>query len=77
MSNVSDPFLYAEDVTLDVNFSAPSRGIYVGVAGDLSLVVYGKGNTVVFPNVPVGIFPAQATKVNAAGTTASGLRAIW
>ena len=53
-----------------------TRSIYVGVTGNLTLTML-SGNVVTFPNVPVGIFPAQATKIMATGTTASGIVAMY
>lgn len=78
MSDVSNPGKWAETVTPSdsVNLSAPCRSIYVGVAGNISAVMYGDGATQVFANVPVGIFPIQATRINATGTTATTMVAL-
>lgn len=78
MSDVSNPGKWGEVVTpSDVtNLTNPARSLYVGVAGNLSVVMYGDGATVVFANVPVGIFPIQITRVNATGTTATNLVAL-
>jgi len=53
-----------------------TRALYVGVTGNLSVVMADDENTVVFSNVPVGIFPIQVSKVLAA-TTASSIVALW
>lgn len=77
MSNTSDPALYALAITPDdVAVIAPTRGIYVGVAGNLTVRMYGQKNTVVFSNVPVGVFPIQVDQVFLA-TTATNLVALW
>lgn len=78
MSDVSNPGKWGETVTPSdtVSLSSPCRSIYVGVAGNISAVMYGDGATVVFANVPVGIFPIQATRINATGTTATTMVAL-
>lgn len=78
MSDVSNPGKWGETVVpSDVtNLSSPCRSIYVGVSGNISAVMYGDGATVVFANVPVGIFPIQATRINATGTTATTMVAL-
>ena len=59
-----------------VNISAPTRGIYVGVSGDVTAVV--GGTAILFTSVPPGmILPVVATRVNATGTTATGLIALF
>ena len=55
------------------NFTTNARSIYVGGAGDVTIVT--PANTVVtFKAVPVGsILPVQAKRVNATATTATSL----
>jgi hypothetical protein len=53
-----------------------TRALYVGVTGNLSVVMPDSDVTVVFSNVPVGIFPIQVTKVLVA-TTASSIVALY
>ena len=53
-----------------------TRALYVGTTGNLSVVMADDGNTVLFSNVPVGIFPIQVIQVLAA-TTASNIVALW
>lgn len=53
------------------------RAIYVGQTGNLSLRLPG-GQSVIFVNVQGGSFlPVRAVGVNATGTTAGGLIALW
>lgn len=77
MSNIGDPGVYGEAVTPSdtVNSTAPFRSLYVGVTGNISVQM--RNGAVVFANVPVGIHPIQGTRVNATGTTASSLVALW
>jgi hypothetical protein len=77
MSNVSDPAKYGAAVTPSnsVNLAAPTRSLYVGTTGDISVEML--NGTVVFTSVAVGIFPIQCTRVNSTGTTASNIVALW
>lgn len=74
----SDPAKWAEVVTPSdsVNLSQPARSLYVGVSGNISVVMYGDGSTVLFSNVPVGILPVQITRVNLTNTTATTMIAL-
>lgn len=75
MSYTSDPIKFAEAITpSDSTILLPTRAIWVGTAGNITVTMLGNGAVVDFPNVPVGWFPVQVTKVMAA-TTASNLRA--
>ena len=52
------------------------RGIYVGVSGDINIVVNGTAS--VFKNANAGsIIPVQATRVNATNTIATNLLALY
>jgi hypothetical protein len=78
MSFVSDPVKYGaviipSDVT---DLTSPTRGIWVGTTGNIS-VKLANSEALIFQNVPVGILPVQALRINSAGTTASNLVALW
>jgi len=77
MSNVSDPAVYGAAVTPSnsVNLAAPTRSLYVGTTGNISVEML--NGTVVFTGVAVGILPIQCTRVNSTGTTASNIVALW
>jgi len=77
MSNVSDPAVYGAAVTPSnsVDLTAPTRSLYVGTTGDISVEML--NGTVVFTGVAVGILPIQCTRVNSTGTTASNIVALW
>lgn len=57
------------------NFSQRARALYVGVSGNISVVGL-DGTAVIFSNVPVGILPVNALRVNQTGTTASSIVAL-
>lgn len=58
-----------------VNFTLPARGLYIGVAGDVTAVV--AGVAILFKNCQAGsILPVVCTRVNATGTTATNLVAL-
>ena len=77
MSNVSDPARYGAAVTPSdsVNLAAPTRGLYIGTSGNLSVEM--TNGTVAFASVQPGIHPIQCTRVNATGTTATNIVALW
>lgn len=64
-----------------VNFAVPTRGIYVGVTGDVVCVPKtrtGEGAAVLFKAVPAGsVLPIAATRVNSTSTTATDLVALF
>lgn len=61
--------------TVDLAFLP--RAIYVGQTGNLSVRLAG-GQSATFQNVQAGSFlPIRALGVNVAGTTATGLVALW
>ena len=53
-----------------------TRALFVGVAGNLN-VTMADGMTLVFTNVPVGIFPIQVTRILSTNTTASSIIAVY
>ena len=60
------------------NLIVPTRGIYVGVAGDLTVIMATNGQKVVFSGIMAGmIHPIMASKVFATGTSAAGLVGVW
>lgn len=77
MSNVSDPAKYGAAVTPSdsVNLVAPTRALYIGGGGDISVEML--NGTISFSAVQAGIFPIQVTRVNATGTTATNIVALW
>ena len=52
------------------------RALHISVAGTLSVLME-DGTTGTFPVVPVGIFPIQVQRVNATGTAATGIVALY
>lgn len=55
-----------------------TRGIYVGSAGNISVLLPNGTTSVVFTGVLAGsILPIQTSRVNAAGTTAGSLVALY
>lgn len=60
----------------DLTYST-CRAIYVGGAGNISLVD-GNGATIVFSGVTAGsILPVQTARINATGTTATSIIALY
>lgn len=65
-----------------VNITFPSgtnysKGIYVGVSGDLKVIMV-DGTNITFTNIAAGIFqPISAKRVLSTGTTATGIVAVY
>ena len=60
-----------------VDLTVTPRAIYVGVTGHVSATMPG-GQTVTLQNVAGGtLLPVRAQRINATGTTASGIIAFW
>lgn len=74
----SSPALHALAVTPSdtAYFNQVARAIYVGVAGDITLVTP-NGEAVLFSNAPVGILPVMCIRVNSTGTTATNMVSLW
>jgi hypothetical protein len=53
-----------------------TRALYIGGTGNLTVRMAEDGNTVLFSNVPVGIFPIQVDQVLNA-TTATDIVALY
>lgn len=64
----------ASAVTLSdtVDLPLPSRGLWIGVTGDVKVSLVGSG-VVTFKSVPVGWLFVEAKRVWATGTTATDL----
>ena len=54
-----------------------TRAIYVGVSGDIKGIVLGTAAAVTFVGVPVGIFNVAFTHIQAVGTTAASMVALF
>ena len=72
------PFRNAAAITPSdtTTFTNVSRGIYVGVTGDVTAVV--NGSAVLFKAVPAGtVLRIAASRVNSSATTATNMVALW
>jgi hypothetical protein len=78
-NNTTLPAANAAAVTLDTDLTAVSRGLTLGTAGALTVVMEG-GQTVTIPSgslSPGLIHPLRIKRVNSAGTTATGITIYW
>jgi hypothetical protein len=81
-SGIDDPgYVDGVAVTPGSPFSASdnslvAKALWIGGTGNVSIETIG-GNTVVFNSVPVGIFPVAAKLINASGTTATNIVALF
>lgn len=77
MTAAADPGHGIVAVVLDADISPISRGLYVGVTGNVAIVA-SDGSTATFINVQGGtVLPVRVKRVNTSGTTASSLVAIY
>jgi hypothetical protein len=60
-----------------VDLANVSLALHVGVGGTLSLNLLGTGAAVSFTCVAGELLPVRATRVLAAGTSASAITALW
>ena len=56
---------------------APTRALYIGVAGDVKVDMMDGSAGVVFKAAPVGVLPIRVTRVYATGTTATNIVALY
>lgn len=71
------PYYSAAAVTpADAALIPITCGLYVGVAGNLTVTMAGGAN-VTFPSCPAGFHRLQVIAVLATGTTASGIIALY
>lgn len=71
------PYRSAAAVVPDTDFTVVSRAIWVGVGGNITVDLVDGGAGVLLKNVPVGELRIRAVKVQAAGTTATDMVALW
>lgn len=65
-----------------VNLLVTTRGIVVGVAGNISVEMMGTGtappaHTCVIPVSAGIVYPIRVTRINSTSTTATGIVALW
>lgn len=78
-SGLDSPALNAEAVTPSdsVSLTNDSRGLYVGGAGNISVLMSG-GTSVTFTGVVAGsILPIRVNRINATSTTATNMVSLY
>ena len=60
-----------------VDLDPPARALYIGVAGDVKVDMFGAGTAVVFTAMPVGEHPIRVTRVYSTDTTATNIVALY
>lgn len=79
-NDMANPGSNAEVVTKhDSNELAKiSRALYVGGAGDVTVVMAGTGTAITFAGVGAGTWlPIRVKRVNSTGTTATNIVSVW
>ena len=59
------------------NLEVRATALWIGGAGNVSVEMEKKGSAVVFKAVPVGLLRVAVTRVNAEGTTATNIVALY
>lgn len=60
-----------------VNFTSDARALYIGGAGNVSVVTI-EGDVLVFGNVPAGtVLPVAARRVNSTNTSATSILGLY
>jgi len=78
LGGMGEPASFAAAVTPnDVTVITTTRALAIGGAGTISVVMAGGGNTVSFTVIAGALLPIRVTKVNATGTTATLIVALW
>ena len=69
----------AADITPSdtVDLSDPTRGIYVGVSGNIKVTLVSGGTVTFLGAISGSILPVQAIRVYATGTTATNMIALY
>jgi len=79
---IAEPGAYKHAVAVTPDDGAdlpggPCKGLYIGVAGNITVDMGSGSQTVLFTAVPIGVFPIVVQRVNASGTAASGIVALY
>ena len=63
--------------TTDTEFVVTTRGVHIGVAGDLEVRLKDMTTTETIPSVTAGDHPYRIDEIVAAGTTATDITFLW
>jgi hypothetical protein len=80
MSDVGNPARHAVAIGAGsdtVDLTNPTRSLFIGTAGNLTVKMYPDGEIVTFTGAPAGILPIQVLRVNQTGLTAANVVALW
>lgn len=77
MSDMTNPAYGGETIVPSDTVNQRFRALYVGVAGNISIVhASDPATSVVYVAVPVGVFPVSGIRVNLTGTAATDMVAL-
>ena len=69
---------FAITPTDGVDLSFVTRGLYVGTAGNVAVILKGDSSAVTFVGVPAGsVIPLRVSRVNSTNTTASDIVGLY
>ena len=61
----------------NTNLVRSTRALYIGVTGNLTVDMVNGQTSVLFANVPVGMFPIRVVRVRSTGTTATSITGVF
>jgi len=78
-ASLESPASFSYEVTPSdgANLAFITRAIYVGVTGDVKLLLKGDTANTTLKNVAVGYHPLRVAKIFATGTTANSIVALY
>jgi|GEM_PF-426668 len=76
---LADPVSSASVITPTDGAMLPKipKAIYVGVTGDITMILKNDAVAVLFKAVPVGVLPVRPIQVNATATTATNIVGLY
>lgn len=78
--DMDDPFMDAEQITPSdtVELENYTRGVWIGVGGDVVMILAASGTAVTFKNIPSGtMIPMVIRQIKLTGTTAQNIVGMW
>lgn len=80
VGGLSDPVSNAATITPSdtLDLTTPTRGLYIGGAGNVTLDLVDGGTNVLFTALQVGVIhPLRVKRVRLTGTSATGIVGVW
>lgn len=76
-TNVASAYKGVAVTKSDATLLPATRGLYIGVTGDVAVVFADGGSAVTLKAAPVGVLPVQVVQVMSTNTTATDIVALY